>query len=164
MLTALCWIIKNANFCTHLSFLWPWLLINHICGNLQSADSSVFIKWWVWITLTHSLLLQDCIDNRGEFVGSACGPHGPYVPDVLFWSTLLFFSTVFMSAFLKEFKFSNYFPTKVLYFTHYHYIRVQRMRVKLLQLYSNIVQWCPLVVKCRYLERFGDVWKLRSSI
>lgn len=60
-----------------------------------------------------SLLLQDCVEKRGEFVGSACGPHGPYVPDVLFWCVLLFFSTVFMSAFLKEFKFSNYFPTRV---------------------------------------------------
>lgn len=56
---------------------------------------------------------QDCIEKRGEFVGSACGPKGPYVPDVLFWCVLLFFSTVIMSAFLKNFKFSNYFPTKV---------------------------------------------------
>lgn len=56
---------------------------------------------------------QDCIEKRGEFVGSACGPKGPYVPDVLFWCVILFFSTVIMSAFLKEFKFSNYFPTKV---------------------------------------------------
>ena len=46
-------------------------------------------------------------------MGSACGPHGPYVPDVLFWCVVLFFSTVFMSAFLKDFKFSSYFPTKV---------------------------------------------------
>uniref|UniRef100_A0A672NWJ6 Solute carrier family 4 member 10 n=1 Tax=Sinocyclocheilus grahami TaxID=75366 RepID=A0A672NWJ6_SINGR len=51
--------------------------------------------------------------KKGEFVGSACGPHGPYVPDVLFWSIVLFFSTVAMSAFLKEFKTSRYFPTKV---------------------------------------------------
>lgn len=56
---------------------------------------------------------QDCIEKRGEFVGSACGPKGPYVPDVLFWCVILFFSTVIMSAFLKDFKFSNYFPTKV---------------------------------------------------
>lgn len=56
---------------------------------------------------------QDCVEKRGEFVGSACGPKGPYVPDVLFWCVLLFFSTVIMSAFLKNFKFSNYFPTKV---------------------------------------------------
>ena len=53
------------------------------------------------------------MDKRGEFVGSACGPHGPYVPDVLFWCVVLFFSTVIMSAFLKDFKFSSYFPTKV---------------------------------------------------
>lgn len=59
---------------------------------------------------------QDCIEKRGEFVGSACGPKGPYVPDVLFWCVILFFSTVIMSAFLKEFKFSNYFPTKVQFF------------------------------------------------
>uniref|UniRef100_A0A4W5RL86 Anion exchange protein n=1 Tax=Hucho hucho TaxID=62062 RepID=A0A4W5RL86_9TELE len=64
------------------------------------------------ITLLY-LLLQDCMEKRGEFVGSACGPHGPYIPDVLFWSVVLFFSTVFMSAFLKEFKFSRYFPTKL---------------------------------------------------
>lgn len=49
---------------------------------------------------------------HGEFVGSACSPHGPYIPDVLFWCVVLFFSTVFMSAFLKEFKTSRYFPTK----------------------------------------------------
>ncbi|KAI4889670.1 hypothetical protein NFI96_011021 [Prochilodus magdalenae] len=57
--------------------------------------------------------LFDCIEKKGVFVGSACGPHGPYIPDVLFWSVVLFFSTVAMSAFLKEFKTSRYFPTKV---------------------------------------------------
>ncbi|KAG7215223.1 hypothetical protein INR49_022683 [Caranx melampygus] len=50
---------------------------------------------------------------QGHFVGTACGHHGPYTPDVLFWSTILFFSTFFMSAFLKQFKTSRYFPTKV---------------------------------------------------
>lgn len=50
---------------------------------------------------------------HGEFEGTACGPHGPYIPDVLFWCVVLFFSTVFMSAFLKEFKTSRYFPTRV---------------------------------------------------
>lgn len=59
------------------------------------------------------LLWQECIEKRGVFVGKACGPHGPYVPDVLFWSIVLFFSTVAMSAFLKDFKTSRYFPTKV---------------------------------------------------
>ncbi|KAL4604841.1 sodium-driven chloride bicarbonate exchanger-like isoform X1 [Arapaima gigas] len=54
----------------------------------------------------------DCLKKRGEFIGTACGPHGPYIPDVLFWSIVLFFSTVAMSAFLKDFKTSRYFPTK----------------------------------------------------
>uniref|UniRef100_A0A672P0T5 Solute carrier family 4 member 10 n=1 Tax=Sinocyclocheilus grahami TaxID=75366 RepID=A0A672P0T5_SINGR len=65
------------------------------------------------LTRYFSFSFQDCIEKKGEFVGSACGPHGPYVPDVLFWSIVLFFSTVAMSAFLKEFKTSRYFPTKV---------------------------------------------------
>lgn len=62
-----------------------------------------------WISFVMS---QGCLENRGEFVGNACGHHGPYVPDVLFWSVILFFSTVAMSSFLKEFKTSRYFPTK----------------------------------------------------
>lgn len=57
--------------------------------------------------------MQSCVDLKGAFHGSACGHHGPYIPDVLFWSVILFFSTVAMSSFLKEFKTSRYFPTKV---------------------------------------------------
>ncbi|MGH0182844.1 UNVERIFIED_CONTAM: hypothetical protein FKN15_010623 [Acipenser sinensis] len=59
-----------------------------------------------------SLDVHACIEKHGEFLGNACGPHGPYVPDVLFWCVVLFFSTVIMSAFLKDFKTSRYFPTK----------------------------------------------------
>uniref|UniRef100_A0AAQ5YQ65 Anion exchange protein n=1 Tax=Amphiprion ocellaris TaxID=80972 RepID=A0AAQ5YQ65_AMPOC len=62
-----------------------------------------------WANLT----VKECISLQGHFVGTACGHHGPYTPDVLFWSTILFFSTFFMSAFLKQFKTSRYFPTKV---------------------------------------------------
>ncbi|CAL8339275.1 unnamed protein product [Merluccius merluccius] len=62
-----------------------------------------------WANLT----VKDCISMQGQFVGTACGHHGPYAPDVLFWSTILFFATFFMSAFLKQFKTSRYFPTKV---------------------------------------------------
>ena len=50
---------------------------------------------------------------QGQFVGTACGHHGPYTPDVLFWSAILFFATFLMSGFLKQFKTSRYFPTKV---------------------------------------------------
>lgn len=46
-------------------------------------------------------------------MGSACGHLGPYVPDVLFWSVILFFTTFFLSSFLKQFKTRSYFPTKV---------------------------------------------------
>ncbi|KAJ0062333.1 hypothetical protein NL108_007544, partial [Boleophthalmus pectinirostris] len=60
-----------------------------------------------------NLEVAECEKLHGEFVGAACGAHGPYIPDVLFWCVILFFSTVSMSAFLKEFKFSRYFPTKV---------------------------------------------------
>uniref|UniRef100_A0A8D3C6D9 Anion exchange protein n=1 Tax=Scophthalmus maximus TaxID=52904 RepID=A0A8D3C6D9_SCOMX len=62
-----------------------------------------------WANLT----VKECISLQGQFVGTACGHHGPYTPDVLFWSTILFFLTFFMSAFLKQFKTSRYFPTKV---------------------------------------------------
>uniref|UniRef100_A0A672MGY2 Anion exchange protein n=1 Tax=Sinocyclocheilus grahami TaxID=75366 RepID=A0A672MGY2_SINGR len=56
---------------------------------------------------------QKLFDLQGQFIGSACGHHGPYTPDVLFWSSILFFSTFFLSTFLKQFKTSRYFPTRV---------------------------------------------------
>ncbi|KAM9409833.1 electroneutral sodium bicarbonate exchanger 1 [Pholidichthys leucotaenia] len=62
-----------------------------------------------WTNLT----VKECISLQGQFVGPSCGHHGPYAPDVLFWSVILFFLTFFMSASLKQFKTSSYFPTKV---------------------------------------------------
>ncbi|KAI3360876.1 hypothetical protein L3Q82_012892 [Scortum barcoo] len=59
------------------------------------------------------LSVKDCQDLHGEFVGSACSHGGPFVPDVLFWSVILFFTTFFLSSFLKQFKTKRYFPTKV---------------------------------------------------
>ncbi|XP_041648652.1 sodium bicarbonate cotransporter 3-like isoform X2 [Cheilinus undulatus] len=59
------------------------------------------------------LNVEDCKELRGVFVGSACSHNGPYVPDVLFWSVILFFTTFFLSSFLKQFKTKRYFPTKV---------------------------------------------------
>ncbi|XP_070692197.1 sodium bicarbonate cotransporter 3-like isoform X2 [Pempheris klunzingeri] len=59
------------------------------------------------------LTAEDCVDLHGKFVGQACGHNGPYVPDVLFWSVILFFTTFFLSSFLKQFKTKRYFPTKV---------------------------------------------------
>nr|XP_046274600.1 sodium bicarbonate cotransporter 3-like isoform X4 [Scatophagus argus] len=60
-----------------------------------------------------SLNVSMCKVLHGEFLGPACGHHGPYIPDVLFWSVILFFTTFFLSSFLKQFKTERYFPTKV---------------------------------------------------
>eukprot|EP00062_Callorhinchus_milii_P024114 gi/632983681/ref/XP_007908766.1/ PREDICTED: electroneutral sodium bicarbonate exchanger 1 isoform X3 [Callorhinchus milii] len=60
-----------------------------------------------------NLTVTECRIFHGEFVGPSCGHHGPYTPDVLFWSVILFFSTFVLSGFLKQFKTSHYFPTKV---------------------------------------------------
>ncbi|XP_037649613.1 sodium-driven chloride bicarbonate exchanger-like isoform X3 [Sebastes umbrosus] len=60
-----------------------------------------------------NLNVSMCKELHGEFVGAACGHHGPYIPDVLFWSIILFFTTFFLSASLKQFKTERYFPTRV---------------------------------------------------
>ncbi|XP_015251501.1 PREDICTED: sodium bicarbonate cotransporter 3-like isoform X1 [Cyprinodon variegatus] len=74
--------------------------------NLTEYNSSDSIPW-------SNLNVSMCKLLHGEFVGSACGHHGPYIPDVLFWSIILFFTTFFLSSFLKQFKTERYFPTKV---------------------------------------------------
>ncbi|XP_036864491.1 sodium bicarbonate cotransporter 3 isoform X6 [Manis javanica] len=60
-----------------------------------------------------NLTVSECKTFHGVFVGPACSLHGPYIPDVLFWCVILFFTTFFLSAFLKQFKTKRYFPTKV---------------------------------------------------
>lgn len=60
-----------------------------------------------------ALFLQECRHLHGEFHGPACGHNGPYTPNVLFWSCILFFSTFVLSSSLKMFKTSRYFPTRV---------------------------------------------------
>ncbi|XP_032503401.1 sodium bicarbonate cotransporter 3 isoform X4 [Phocoena sinus] len=60
-----------------------------------------------------NLTVSECKIFHGTFVGSACSLHGPYIPDVLFWCVILFFTTFFLSSFLKQFKTKRYFPTKV---------------------------------------------------
>ncbi|XP_012499983.1 PREDICTED: sodium bicarbonate cotransporter 3 isoform X8 [Propithecus coquereli] len=60
-----------------------------------------------------NLTVSECKTYHGVFIGSACGLHGPYIPDVLFWCVILFFTTFFLSSFLKQFKTKRYFPTKV---------------------------------------------------
>ncbi|XDV40749.1 hypothetical protein PO909_009760 [Leuciscus waleckii] len=72
----------------------------------QSGFTPETINW-------SELNVKDCKVLQGEFVGPACGYNGPYIPDVLFWSVILFFTTFFLSSFLKQFKTKRYFPTKV---------------------------------------------------
>ncbi|XP_062389985.1 sodium-driven chloride bicarbonate exchanger [Sardina pilchardus] len=95
-------------------------LTQYSCACIEPQDpNNATLQYWDENNITASeiyweaLEVKECIEKRGVFVGKACGPHGPYIPDVLFWSVVLFFSTVAMSAFLKDFKTSRYFPTKV---------------------------------------------------
>ncbi|XP_060036440.1 sodium bicarbonate cotransporter 3 isoform X2 [Erinaceus europaeus] len=84
-----------------------------------SNPSNVTLKMWRKNNITtndinwSNLTVSECKAFHGTFVGSACGSHGPYIPDVLFWCVILFFTTFFLSSFLKQFKTKRYFPTKV---------------------------------------------------
>ncbi|MGH0171190.1 UNVERIFIED_CONTAM: hypothetical protein FKN15_060306 [Acipenser sinensis] len=80
--------------------------------------SNETLKHWEQNNITASsanwanLTVEKCRSLHGEFVGPSCGHHGPYTPDVLFWSAILFFAPFAMSSFLKQFKPSRYFPTR----------------------------------------------------
>ncbi|XP_077125051.1 sodium bicarbonate cotransporter 3 isoform X1 [Ranitomeya variabilis] len=89
-----------------------------VCAEPASPSNQTLAAWMTknitasevpWSNLT----VSQCIDHHGSFEGPACGRHGPYIPDVFFWCVILFFTTFFLSSFLKQFKFKNYFPTKV---------------------------------------------------
>ncbi|XP_044305292.1 sodium bicarbonate cotransporter 3 isoform X7 [Varanus komodoensis] len=89
-----------------------------VCAEPQNPSNETLNLWMTnnksvdtipWANLT----VKQCKDYHGVFVGTACGHHGPYFPDVLFWSVILFFTTFFLSSFLKQFKTKRYFPTKV---------------------------------------------------
>ncbi|EHB11009.1 Sodium bicarbonate cotransporter 3 [Heterocephalus glaber] len=95
-------------------------LTSYSCVCIPPPDpSNETLALWKKKNLTaHSiswrnLTVIDCKTFHGVFVGSACGHHGPYIPDVLFWCVILFFTTFFLSSFLKQFKTKRYFPTKV---------------------------------------------------
>ncbi|XP_062842116.1 sodium bicarbonate cotransporter 3 isoform X2 [Trichomycterus rosablanca] len=72
----------------------------------QSGFTPESISW-------SELDVSTCKKLTGVFVGPACDEHGPYIPDVLFWSVILFFTTFLLSAFLKQFRTKRYFPTRV---------------------------------------------------
>ncbi|XP_061411079.1 sodium bicarbonate cotransporter 3-like isoform X9 [Lethenteron reissneri] len=98
----------------------PELLTQYSCVCVEpSVPSNETLA--AWDSMNHTadsipwgnLTVSKCLELHGEFVGTACGHHGPYIPDVLFWSIILFFATFFLSGFLKQFKTMRYFPTKV---------------------------------------------------
>ncbi|XP_043825311.1 sodium bicarbonate cotransporter 3 isoform X1 [Dromiciops gliroides] len=73
---------------------------------IEMNESAQSISWG-------NLTVSQCKKYHGVLSGPACGLHGPYIPDVLFWCIILFFTTFFLSSFLKQFKTKRYFPTKV---------------------------------------------------
>ncbi|XP_049653035.1 electroneutral sodium bicarbonate exchanger 1-like, partial [Accipiter gentilis] len=73
------------------------------------ASNKINVSGIAWGNLT----VTECRYLRGEFQGPACGRDGPYTPDVFFWCCILFFATFALSSFLKKFKTSRYFPTRV---------------------------------------------------
>ncbi|XP_008117196.2 sodium-driven chloride bicarbonate exchanger isoform X7 [Anolis carolinensis] len=111
----------------HLSETYPinmhnnlQLLTQYSCSCVEPSNpSNNTLQFWASENKTSNdiawgnLTWKECELWQGTFVGRACGHHGPYVPDVLFWSVILFFSTVTLSSTLKQFKTSRYFPTKV---------------------------------------------------
>ncbi|XP_053287794.1 sodium bicarbonate cotransporter 3 [Pleuronectes platessa] len=78
----------------------------NVSADVQKNFTSEDVQW-------EQLSVKDCRGLHGDFVGSGCSHNGPYVPDVLFWSIILFFTTFLLSSFLKQFKTKTYFPTKV---------------------------------------------------
>ncbi|KAH0629097.1 hypothetical protein JD844_010922 [Phrynosoma platyrhinos] len=72
-------------------------------------SNNISISTIPWANLT----VSECHEMHGEFTGPTCAANGPFTPDVLFWSCILFFTTFILSSLLKKFKTSNYFPTKV---------------------------------------------------
>ncbi|XP_020566200.1 sodium bicarbonate cotransporter 3 isoform X4 [Oryzias latipes] len=111
----------------HLSSVYPINMDNHLenltfyrcqCSPPLNASAQVLEQWSGRNATAESiqwdqLSVTDCQALKGAFVGSACSLDRPYVPDVLFWSVILFFTTFFLSSFFKQFKTKRYFPTKV---------------------------------------------------
>ncbi|XP_074777666.1 electroneutral sodium bicarbonate exchanger 1-like [Athene noctua] len=96
------------------------LLTTYYCKcEAPTHPSNETLRFWESNNITGSgiawenLTVTECRYLHGEFQGPACGHNGPYAPDVLFWCCILFFSTFALSSFLKKFKTSRYFSTRV---------------------------------------------------
>uniref|UniRef100_A0A663LPQ3 Anion exchange protein n=1 Tax=Athene cunicularia TaxID=194338 RepID=A0A663LPQ3_ATHCN len=96
------------------------LLTTYYCKcEAPAHPSNETLRFWESNNITVSgiawenLTVTECRYLHGEFQGPACGRNGPYAPNVLFWCCILFFSSFALSSFLKKFKTSRYFPTRV---------------------------------------------------
>ncbi|XP_030637307.1 sodium bicarbonate cotransporter 3 isoform X2 [Chanos chanos] len=88
------------------------------CSPPANATAEILQKWNQTGFTPDSINWRDldvpmCLKLDGKLEGPACVDNRPYIPDVLFWSVILFFTTFFLSSFLKQFKTKRYFPTKV---------------------------------------------------
>uniref|UniRef100_UPI00358E7933 electroneutral sodium bicarbonate exchanger 1-like isoform X2 n=1 Tax=Myxine glutinosa TaxID=7769 RepID=UPI00358E7933 len=126
-LICLIFIYESLEKLVHLGHKYPInmnLQINQltsyscVCVPPSNPSNETFLAWSknnvsadtiIWENVT----VSECLEFHGKFVGTGCSDHYPYVPDVLFWSVILFFATFFLSTFLKNFKTLRYFPTKV---------------------------------------------------
>ncbi|XP_054668286.1 electroneutral sodium bicarbonate exchanger 1-like [Grus americana] len=103
----------------HMHSKLDFLTVYYCKCEAPSHPSNATLRFWesneinvsgiAWENLT----VTECRYLHGEFHGPACGRNGPYAPNVLFWCCILFFSTFVLSSFLKKFKSSRYFPTRV---------------------------------------------------
>ncbi|KAM9585621.1 electroneutral sodium bicarbonate exchanger 1-like, partial [Morphnus guianensis] len=92
-----------------------------LCIVLVATDASCLVCYVTRFTeeafasLICIIFIYEALERylHGEFQGPACGRDGPYTPDVFFWCCILFFATFALSSFLKKFKTSRYFPTRV---------------------------------------------------
>ncbi|KAM9623862.1 electroneutral sodium bicarbonate exchanger 1-like [Morphnus guianensis] len=91
-----------------------------LCIVLVATDASCLVCYVTRFTeeafasLICIIFIYEALEKlSGEFQGPACGRDGPYTPDVFFWCCILFFATFALSSFLKNFKTSRYFPTRV---------------------------------------------------
>ncbi|KAM9606796.1 electroneutral sodium bicarbonate exchanger 1-like [Morphnus guianensis] len=83
-------------------------LVCYVTRFTEEAFASLICIIFIYEALEKLSHLRDT-----EFQGPACGRDGPYTPDVFFWCCILFFATFALSSFLKKFKTSRYFPTRV---------------------------------------------------
>ena len=61
--------------------------------------------------LSYHLIKVAWFRLAGELEGSSC----KYVPDIFFFSVVLFFGTFLLCSTLKKFKLTPFFPAKVLF-------------------------------------------------